>query len=213
MAAFIRACCSSRASRLFSSASAVTRLASSPGPGGQRRGRAIELVPIPPVRFQRLEAADRLEPAHARRHAALRDDREQADVAGGADVRAAAQLDAEARHRHHADALAVLLAEQRHGSAGDRLLRLFHVGLHWCVSQHLLVDDLFDRENLLACQRREVNEIESQTIGSHERPRLLDVTAQHLPQAPRAAGEWLCDAAGWRRECRRRLQRSRSRAP
>ena len=54
---------------------------------------------------------------------------EQADVAGGADVRAAAQLHAEARDRHDAHAIAVLLAEQRHRARRDRLLGRLHLGL------------------------------------------------------------------------------------
>jgi hypothetical protein len=41
---------------------------------------------------------------------------QQPDVARLPDVRAAAKLAAEAGHRHHAHAVAVLLAEQRHGA-------------------------------------------------------------------------------------------------
>ena len=69
---------------------------------------------------------------------------EQADVAGRAHVRAAAQLHAEARNRHDADAVAVLLAEQRHRAGRDRLLGRSHLGLHRRVAIDLLVDDPLD---------------------------------------------------------------------
>ena len=98
------------------------------------------------------------------------------------DVRAAAQLHAEARDRHDADAVAVLLAEQRHRAGGDRVLRVLHVGLHRRVPQDLLVDDALDFERLFARDGAQVNEVEAQAIGRHERARLLDVTAEHLPE-------------------------------
>ena len=74
-------------------------------------------------------AGERLDAPHAGRDAALLGDDERADVAGRAHVRAAAQLDAEARDRHDAHAVAVLLAEQRHRAGGDRLFGRAHVGL------------------------------------------------------------------------------------
>ena len=54
---------------------------------------------------------------------------EEADVAGRAHVRAAAQLHAEAGHRDDADPVAVLLAEERHRAGRDRLLGRAHLGL------------------------------------------------------------------------------------
>ena len=73
-------------------------------------------------------AGHRLDPADAGRDRALADDAEQGDVAGAADMGAAAQLDrvgpavlAQA-HRDHAHLVAVLLAEQRHGTGADRVV-------------------------------------------------------------------------------------------
>ena len=57
-----------------------------------------------------------------------------------------------------------------------------HLGLDRRVLQDLLVDDLLDLEQLLARERREVHEVEPQPIRRDERPRLLDVRAEHLPQ-------------------------------
>ena len=66
--------------------------------------------------------------AHAGGDGALADDPEQRDVAGAADMGAAAQLDRVGpavlalAHRDHAHLVAVLLAEQRHGAGADRLV-------------------------------------------------------------------------------------------
>ena len=94
------------------------------GPRVERRRRLRQLVAIALERLQRLEAGDRLDAADAGRDAALGHDRKQADVAGRAHVRAAAQLHAEAGNRDDADLVAVLLAEERHRAGGDRLLRV-----------------------------------------------------------------------------------------
>src|SRR4029079_5466109 len=91
-------------------------------------------------------------------------------------------FDAEAGHRHDADAVAVLFTKQRHGSARDRFLGILHVGVNRRVAQALLVHDPLDLENLLTRQRREMDEIETQAIWCDERSGLLDVTAQHLPE-------------------------------
>ena len=61
------------------------------------------------------------------------------------DVRAAAQLHAEAGDGDHPHAVAVLLAEQRHGAGGDRLRRSSAPRSAPAVFlTNLLVDDAFD---------------------------------------------------------------------
>ena len=60
------------------------------------------------------------------------------------DVRAAAQLHAEARDADDAHLVAVFLAEQRHRAGGDRFLRRSHLGRHRRVAADLLVDDPLD---------------------------------------------------------------------
>ena len=119
---------------------------------------------------------------------------EEADVAGGAHMRAAAEFLAEPGNRDDADLVAVLLAEQRHGASGDGLLRVLHVGLHRRVLQDLLVDDPLDLELLLARDRVEVDEVEPQPIGRDERAGLLDVRPEDLFAARRGADAWPCDS-------------------
>jgi hypothetical protein len=104
-----------------------------------------------------------------------------ADVAGGAHVRAAAQLQAEAGHRHDADAIAVLLAEERHRPGGDRFL-----GRRTSVCTGVLreICSLTIRSIVESprADGREVREVEAQPIGRDQRAGLLDVRAEHLPQ-------------------------------
>ena len=74
-------------------------------------------------------AGHRLDPADAGGDGTLGDDAEQRDVAGAADMGAAAQLDRVGpavlalAHRDDPDLVAVLLAEQRHGPGADRRRR------------------------------------------------------------------------------------------
>ena len=134
------------------------------------------------VELQRPVPGQRLDPALPRGDAALVQDHEAADVAGGGDVRAAAQLLAEPGNRDDADAVAVLLAEQRHRAAGDRLLGGAHLGLDRRVAQDLVVDQPLDLGQLVARHRLGVHEVEAQPIGGDERAGLLHVGAEHLPQ-------------------------------
>ena len=138
--------------------------------------RTLMLRPLDGAR-----AGDRFDPAHAGRDAAFGDDGEEADVAGGRDVCAAAKLQAEVRDAHDADLVAVFLSEQRHRAGGDRLLRGADLRLHGSVSADLFVDDSLDPIDLVPRERLEVGEIESQPVGRHERAGLLRVRAQHLP--------------------------------
>src|SRR5262249_27034828 len=131
-------------------------------------------------RAQRVEAGDRFDTTNSCRDTALGDDGEETDVASRADVRAAAQLDAEARNRHDANLVAVLLAEERHRASRDRLLRVLHVRLYGRVPQNLRVDDGLDFELLFASHRTHVHEVEAQTVWRNERPGLLYVLPEHL---------------------------------
>ena len=136
--------------------------------GVERRGNLGQLIAFTLKGLQRFQPGDGLDAADARRHARLRDDGEEADVAGGLDVRAAAQLHAEAGNRDHAHGVAVLLAEERRRTSGDRVLRILHLGLDACVLQDLLVDDLLDLEDLVTRQRAEMLEVEAQAIRRNE---------------------------------------------
>ena len=131
---------------------------------------------------QRAEAGQRLDAPDAGGDAALLQDDERPDVAGGAAVRAAAQLHAEARDRDDAHrspyfspnsaiAPAAIASSVERTSVWTGVLR-----------HDLLVDDPLDLRDLVARERREVHEVEPQAIRRHERAGLLDVRAEHLAQ-------------------------------
>ena len=127
-------------------------------------------------------AGDRLDAAQVGADRRLADDLDQADVAGGAHVRAAAQLDRVA-DLEHPDDVAVLVAEE-----GDRPERRSlrpwwsrrPAPARWpSVS---LVGDPFDLGDLGVGDRVVVAEVEAQPVGRHQRAGLLDVLAEHLAQ-------------------------------
>ena len=134
------------------------------GTGIERRSRLRDGLALLAERFGGTGARDGLDAPHTRGHAAFGGDREEADVAGGADVRPAAELHAEAGHGDHADRVAVLLAEERHRTGGDRLLGGAHLGRHGRVRQHLRVDDAFDLEELVWRHGGEVLEVEPEAL-------------------------------------------------
>ena len=102
--------------------------------------------------------------------------------AGGVEVRPAAQLGREVPDADHPDAVAVLLAEERHGAALERVLQI-HLGrAHDDIGLHLLVDELFHLLDLAVLQAGAVREIEAQMVGRHERAGLPDVGAEHPAQ-------------------------------
>ena len=136
--------------------------------GVERVGELQDLIAIPLKDAQRFEACNRFDTTCAGRDAALGDNREQADVSGGTNVCSAAQLDAEAGNRHDADAVTVLLSEERHGAGRDRFLRVLHVRLHGDVPDDMLVDDALDLELMLTRDRPKVHEIEPETVGRYE---------------------------------------------
>ena len=77
-------------------------------------------------------AGDRLDAAHTGCDRALTRDAERTDLCGVVHVRAAAELHGLAAHVHDAHNVAVLLAEERRGTGGLRLLHghLGHGDIH-----------------------------------------------------------------------------------
>ena len=98
-------------------------------------------------------------------------------------VRAAAQLHAEAGNRDDPHPVAVFLAEERHRPRRHRFLRRSLFGDDRRVAVNLLVDDLFELQHLLARDGRGMDEVESQTIGRHQRPGLFHVRAEYLSRS------------------------------
>ncbi len=140
-------------------------------------------------------AGQRFDAAQARADAALAGDDEGADLARPAAVRAAAQLLAEAAWllvvriggRWLADAddahlRLILLAEERHRAARERVVVGLLLPVDVDVLADLLVDQPLHRRQLVRLRRLDVCEVEAQPVGRDERPRLLDVRAEHLAQ-------------------------------
>ena len=151
-----------------------------------RADQLADLGQRPLVALQQLDrrgAGDRLDAPQVGADRPLADDLHQADVAGRADVRTAAQLDRRPG-LEHADDVAVLLAEER-----DRAHRL-GLGLGGLeharplVAQRLGVDQLLDLGDLLVGDRLVVREVEAQPVGADVRAGLLDVIAEHPAQRP-----------------------------
>ena len=102
-------------------------------------------------------------------------------------MRAAAEFDRirlalRAAHREHADFLAVLLAEQRHGAGGDRLFRRHEARVDRAVEANALVHLVLDLAQLFRGDRLGVADVETQTIGRDQRALLRDVRAEMAAQ-------------------------------
>ena len=157
---------------------------------------------------QRAFAGDGFDAPHAGGDAAFIDDLADADIAGAAHVRAAAQLLAETGHGDHAHLLAVFFAEQRHGAGGDGLIERHDVGVDLGVAEDLLVHEPLDFFDFGAVHGGVVGEIEAQAAGLHHAAGLLDVRAQHLAQRGVQQMRGGVIAAWWRRAAARPLRRA-----
>jgi hypothetical protein len=82
----------------------------------------------------------------------------------------------------HADAVAVLLAEQRHGAGLDGLLRGHFLGLGRDVLADHRVDLGLDALDLVGGQRAAVAEVEAHAVAVDHLALLGDVRAQHMVQ-------------------------------
>ena len=82
------------------------------------------------------------------------------DLSGRGDMRAAAQLERHTGHIHHAHDLAVLLAEQRHGSRGDGVLVGHLPGLDGQVFPDVGIHLRLDRRQLIPLDGTVMTEVE-----------------------------------------------------
>ena len=80
--------------------------------------------------------------------AAFRCDYKWADLTGTFDVGTAAKLHRDIAHLHHANAIAVFLAEQRHRPGVDRGLLVHDFGIHRVVRHDFVIDDGSDTAHL-----------------------------------------------------------------
>ena len=110
------------------------------------------------------------------------DDLEEADIAGAADVGAAAEFLAEIGNHDHANIGSVFLAEERHRAGGDGLIERHDVGGHFGVAKNLFVDEALDFGDFGGIDRGVVAEIETQARGFDYAAGLFDVRSEDLAE-------------------------------
>ena len=147
------------------------------------RGHRLQRRLLGGDEIQRSLTAYRLDAARAGGDGHLGDNLDDANLARGAHVRAAAEFLGEAADVDEADALAIFVAEERQHVV--RLLVVVDLGaLHLRVIQHLRVDELLALLDLRVRERLEVGEVKTHPVGRLVRAELADVRAEHFPQSP-----------------------------
>src|SRR6185437_14550644 len=152
----------------------------------QRRGRLAQQRLL--ARDMRLGGGPRhhIDTPHAGGDGALRDDLRKADIAGAADMSAAAELDREgalyglvgAAHGDDAHLLAVFLAEERERARLDRAVRRHEAGRHLAIGADAGVHLILDPADIRRTQRPRVAEIEAHMIARDERSLLRHMLAE-----------------------------------
>ena len=124
--------------------------------------------------------SESLDAAHTGSHAALRDDLEEADVAGALYVDATAELATRSK-AYHTHLVAVFLTEESYCSQFFGFCQ-WHVAvlLQWDVLTNHVVDDTLHLTQLLGSDLLEVGEIETQCVGVDIRSLLLHMITEHL---------------------------------
>ena len=137
--------------------------------------------------FERLQISQSIHPghgfdaAHASGHAALAHDLEQANVARGFDVGAAAQLAAGA-NVEHAYGLAILLTKQHHRAGPLGAFNVHHTRLGRGIGQNFGVHFGFDLADFGVGHGRVVRKVKTGALGVHQAALLLHMAAQHFAQ-------------------------------
>ena len=143
---------------------------------------------------ERAGAGQGLDPADAAGRGAFGDELEGADVAGARDMGAAAELErvgvapgAEAAagagaHRHDADLVAVLLAEERAGAEIRGGVGGHDPGLYGGVLADVGVDLGLDGGELVGAHRLAMGEVEAQPVRGDQAAALGDVVAERAAQ-------------------------------
>src|SRR6266508_1199551 len=132
--------------------------------------------------FPRGVARHGVDAANPRGDGALGDDLEEPDLPRRVEVGAAAQLGGEVADPDDAHAVAVLLAEERHGPAPERGLKIHLRRRDDDVGLDVLVDEVLDLLDLSVLEAHPVGEVEAQVIGRDEGARLGHVGAEDPPE-------------------------------
>jgi len=131
---------------------------------------------------QRQLAHGSLDPADAGGNGRLALDAEGTHLSGVIHMGAAAEFHGHAAHFHHADHVAILLAEHGHSALLLGLLNGKDLRHHGDALQNGIVDDLIHLRKLLRGNGLKVGEVEPQPVGLHQRAGLMHMVAQHLLQ-------------------------------
>src|SRR5262245_63237562 len=89
---------------------------------------------------------------------------------------------AEGLDSHHPYLLSIFIPEKGQGPLGHCILNAHDFGRHRLVFPHLVIHNRLDLLDISRRQGSEMSKVESQAIGSDERPVLFHVRAQHLAQ-------------------------------
>ncbi len=92
----------------------------------------------------------------------------------------AAKLVADAAHPHGAHVFRVLLAEERHGASGARLVKRFLRKRHRDILADVFIYQAFDIFQALALDALEVREVEAQPVRPDPGAGLVHVVAEHI---------------------------------
>ncbi len=95
---------------------------------------------------------------------------------------ATAQLHREIAHAQYTHVFLVFFAKQRDGAFRDRAVVGHLARFGGGVLADLFVHQPLDPAQLFRRDGLKVREVEAQPVGSHQRPLLLHVSAQHLAQ-------------------------------
>ena len=154
------------------------------GLGAGRLGRPLEGVEPRPDERVRAGAGHRLDAPRPRPDAPLRGDEEPADLAAGAAMRAAAQLERVVLDADGPDRLAVLLVEEGVRAALDRLGHAHERDGDGPVLADDAADLVLDRAPLVVGQRPVEREVEAQAVRRHERAGLPGALPDDVAQRP-----------------------------
>lgn len=128
---------------------------------------------------KRREARHRLEPTNTGCERTFARDLEAADLAGAGNVGPAAKLERNVPETHHAHLIAVFFTEKGQSPSLLRFGQGDKSNLRGKIGEDGAHDVLFHPRAFLATEWARGGKIESQTIGRHKRPALLDLFAEH----------------------------------
>ena len=127
-------------------------------------------------------AGHRFDTAHPGAGGRLADDLEQTDLCRVGHMHAAAQFHREFRNGDHTDYSAVFLTEQGHGAPLLRFFNRYFLKGNCFSSQDLLIHHFLNLSQLFRGHRREMGEVEMETVRAYITAGLVYMAAQYTAQ-------------------------------